>query len=168
MELELSKLFGLPAHPLLVHIPVVLLPLVAIGTLAIAFHAGMRQRFGWVVVALAGISLVGVQLAMGSGEELEGHVEKGKLLHRHTELAESMRPLAVVLFVLVLAVVLIGRRTLPDSRRWIAPVVGVLAVVAALGTTVRVVQVGHAGAKATWHETDMDSKYRGEGGERER
>lgn len=29
--MEISKLFGLPAHPLIVHLPVVLLPIAAIG-----------------------------------------------------------------------------------------------------------------------------------------
>lgn len=153
-----SVLFGLPAHPLLVHVPVVLLPLVAIGTVAIVVSASLRERFGWLVVALAGFALLGVQLAMGSGEALDGHVEKSQLLERHTELANSLRPLAIVLFLLVLAVVLLGRRRLPGSWKWAAPVVGVLAVLSAVGTTARLAEVGHAGAKATWHETNMRSR----------
>jgi hypothetical protein len=161
--MEISKLFGLPAHPLLVHIPVVLLPLVALGTIAITVRPALRERFGWLVLAGAGVVVVAVQLALGSGEALEPHVERSALLHRHTQLADSMRPLAIVLFVLVLAVVLLGRLEMPPPRRWIVPAVGVLAVLGSLVTTARLVQVGHAGAKATWHDTDMSKKRGGHG-----
>ena len=30
-QFEIDKLFGIPAHPLIVHIPVVLVPLAAVG-----------------------------------------------------------------------------------------------------------------------------------------
>lgn len=39
--MELNNLFGLPAHPLLVHLPVVMVPLAAIGALVLA----IRPRF---------------------------------------------------------------------------------------------------------------------------
>lgn len=162
MELELSQLFDLPAHPLLVHIPVVLLPLVALGTIAIVLRPAFRRSIGWVVVALGAVAAVGTQLAIGSGEELEDHVRKTELVRDHTGMADTMLPFALLLFVLALAVVLIGRRQLPEARKWIMPVIGVLAVAISLVTTVRVIQVGHSGAKASWHETDMDQRYRGD------
>jgi len=34
---------------------------------------------------------------------------------------------------------------------------GFIAIVAAAGTTVQVVRIGDAGAKAAWHDTDMSS-----------
>ena len=46
----ISKLFGLPAHPLFVHVPVVLIPLVGIGAIAMAFSARVRDRYGWLVL----------------------------------------------------------------------------------------------------------------------
>ena len=48
--MEITTLFGLPAHPLLVHIPIVLLPLVGIGAIAIACLRQARQRFGTAVL----------------------------------------------------------------------------------------------------------------------
>ena len=44
----LDSLFGLPAHPLLVHGAVVLVPLAALGTIVIAFWPAARERIGWI------------------------------------------------------------------------------------------------------------------------
>jgi hypothetical protein len=159
--MEITKLFGLPAHPLLVHVPIVLIPLVAVGTIAITVRPAWRARFGWVVVALAGVALAGVQLALGSGEALEDHVERSAALHRHTEMAGSLRPLALVLFVLVLGLMLIERR--PTGPRWLVPVIAVLAVLAGVGSTARLAQVGHNGAKASWGDVNMSARGHGDG-----
>lgn len=48
---ELESLFGLPAHPLLVHGAVVLVPPAAIGTILIVASTGLRRQLG-VAVAL--------------------------------------------------------------------------------------------------------------------
>ncbi|MCU1487276.1 MAG: hypothetical protein JWN67_4022 [Actinomycetia bacterium] len=160
--MEISKLFGLPAHPLLVHVPIVLIPLVALGAVAMAIRPAWRARFGWLVVGLAGVALVGVQLALGSGEALEHHVDRTAALRRHTDMAGSLRPLVLVLFLLVLALVLLDRR--PAGPSWVVPVVAVLAVVAGLGSTVRLAQIGHNGAKASWGDVDMSARPQPGGG----
>jgi hypothetical protein len=155
--MEVAKLFGLPAHPLVVHLPIVLIPLVAAATVVLALRPATRRHLGPVTVGFAAIAAIGVQLALGSGEALEPHVEKTALLHRHTELADSLRPLTFLFFVLLLALVLIDRRP-PRTRSWLVPVVAVLAVTSGLATTARLIQVGDAGARATWHETDMNRR----------
>jgi hypothetical protein len=154
---EISKLFGLPAHPLLVHLPIVLIPLVAIAALVLAVAPRTRPHLAPVTVVAAAVALVGVQLALGSGEALEPHVPKSALLERHTELADALRPLMLVFFVLLLVAYLIHRRP-RTSRPWLASVVFVVALLAGVVTTGRLVQVGHAGARATWHETDMSRR----------
>ncbi len=78
--MEISKLFGLPAHPLIVHIPVVLLPIAVIGAILMVFSASWRTRIGWLVVIAAGVSLLFVQLAIGSGEALQESVAKSDLV----------------------------------------------------------------------------------------
>jgi uncharacterized membrane protein len=160
---EIKTLFGLPAHPLIVHVPIVLIPLVAIGAVAMVLVPGWRARIGWPVVALAGVALVGVQLAIGSGEILEHHVARSPALHQHTELATSLRPLALLLFVAVLALMLVDRRRRRGASkdgaavRWAVPAVGVLVVVASLLSTVRLVQIGHNGARASWGDVKLDT-----------
>lgn len=171
--MEIKTLFGLPAHPLIVHVPIVLIPLVAVGAVAMVAVPRWRPRFGWIVVVLAGIALVGVQLAIDSGQALEDHVERSRALHVHAELASSLRPLTLLLFVVVLALMLVdhqhqrGATADAGALRWAVPVVSVLVVIVSLVSTVRLVQIGHNGARASWGEVKMDAAHSREGGEGE-
>lgn len=170
--MEITTIMGVPAHPLMVHAPVVLVPLSLVGAL-LMFIPRWRERIGWVTVALAGVALVFTQLAIASGEGLEEHVDETKLLEQHTSIAENLRPWVLLFFLGLLAVMLIARSaqrraagrgaTLPANPR---PVVAVLAVTVLLGigATAVTYQVGHSGAKATWD--DVNFKSGGEGGER--
>jgi xanthine/uracil permease len=158
--MEISKLFGLPAHPLLVHIPIVLIPLAALGTLALAVVPRWRRGFGPLIVGLAAVALIGVQLALGSGEALEHHVGKSAILHRHTELADSLRPLMLLFLVLLAAFVLIDRKRPKWATNSVLVVMAVASVLSGGVTTARLAQIGHNGARATWHDTDMTSKSR--------
>jgi hypothetical protein len=45
------------------------------------------------------------------------------------------------------------------------PVVAVLLVLASVFSTVRLAQIGHNGAKASWHEVNMSKSAEREGGE---
>jgi len=161
--MELKKLFGLPAHPLVVHLPIVLIPLAAVGAIAIAVRPAWRARFGWVLVGLAGISLVGVQLAMSSGEGLEDHVERSQALHTHTHMAESMRPLAALFFLGLLALVWFDHRRRDAKSQRLLQVLAAVVVLLSLATTARLVQVGHNGAKATWADVKLEGGESHEG-----
>ena len=161
--MELKTLFGLPAHPLLVHIPVVFLPLTAIGAVAIVLKASWRQTYGWLVVALGTVSLAGLQLAMGSGEELEENVERSPVVHHHAQLALATRPLAAGLLLAVLAIVLLDRRSRRTGDRGTIREVpaGVMiglsfaTVALAVVSSVWIVETGHEGARATWQDQKM-------------
>jgi uncharacterized membrane protein len=170
---EIKTLFGLPAHPLIVHVPIVLIPLVAVGAIAIAVVPRWRARIGWLLVVLAGVALVGVQLAIGSGESLEDHVERSHALHEHTELATSLRPLALFLLVALAALMLLDRRRQrgeaepgPRMPSWAMPAMSVVVVVASLLSTVRLVQIGHNGARASWGDVKLDHAH-SQGGDRD-
>ena len=58
--MELENLFGLPAHPLVVHAAVVLLPLAAIGTIVVAVLPRARRHYAPVVFAVALLATVGI------------------------------------------------------------------------------------------------------------
>ena len=107
--MEINELFGLPAHPLLVHLPIVLLPLCAVGAIGVVISDSWRHRIGWIVTALTGVSLVFVQLAIGSGESLEERVEETgsrELIEDHSQLAEQLRPFVVLFFLALLGYML--------------------------------------------------------------
>jgi uncharacterized membrane protein len=165
--MRIEKFAGLPAHPLFVHVPIVLLPLVAIGGVAMVASARIRQRLGSTVLGLASFAGISTQLAISSGEALEEHVDNSDALRHHVAIAESIRPLALVLFLALLAVVLIDRRanavwpfhsTAPrPPSRVLSAVLGVAVVVVAVGTCGRLYQIGDSGAKATWQGTQLSS-----------
>ena len=161
--MELTTLFGLPAHPLLVHIPIVLLPLVGVGAIAIAVSSSTRQRFGTAVLVLASVAFVGTLLAAGSGESLVESVDSSAALRKHVDLARAMRPLAFVLLLAIGGIVLIDqlkRRGKPLPQwvpRWTGTALGATTIVLAVVTTGWLVAVGHNGAEATWGHTKVES-----------
>ncbi len=145
--------FGLPAHPLLVHIPIVLIPLAALMSLGLWWEP-FRRRFGWATVVVLGVAGVFTQLAIGSGQALEESLnERSTLLHAHTRIAEDVRPWLLLFFVALVAFMLIERRqrangsTSMRSPLLISTLVGVVFA----GISVYWVQrIGHSGAKSVW------------------
>lgn len=82
--MEIKTLFGLPAHPLVVHAAVVLLPLAAILTIVVAVWPKARRPYGAVAVGMALVSTIAVALASGSGEQLEEQVKETALVRAHS------------------------------------------------------------------------------------
>jgi drug/metabolite transporter (DMT)-like permease len=163
----LDSLFGLPAHPLVVHLAVVLVPLAALGTIAIAFWDAARRRIGWIVVALAFLAFVGCFLAKESGEALQESVRHTNAVDAHVEMADGGTVAGFAVFIgaagIMVVDLIVGRRTarnrpaLPLQKQ--APMImGVLAVLLALLGTIRIIQIGHSGAKATWENTNVVSE----------
>lgn len=151
-----ETVFGLPTHPIIVHATVVMLPLAALAVLLHALWPQARHRLGIVTPLLAGVALVLVPLSTESGESLQDAVGENALVQRHAQLAEGMLPWTIGLFVVAVALWLLGRRRAGapaddvSRARWMPIVAGVLAVVAVVGTVQQIVRVGHAGAQATW------------------
>ncbi len=164
-----DELFGLPAHPLLVHLPVVLIPLtLAIAIAAVAWTRG-RKVLSLVVAGAAAVSMIGAQIAVMSGGALEERVRETDLVRQHADLGEGTRTFAIVVFLAAVAFVVRewgGALRVPGAERLralLAPrAVGVVVSVALLAsaglTTVWVVRTGHIGAKATWSELPAASQ----------
>ena len=156
-----DSLFGLPAHPLILHAAVVLVPLAAIGTIAIAFWPAARRRIGWVVVGLALVGTVSCYLASKSGEALQENVPRTAAVADHAKEGDGAAFFGAGVFVGAAAIMGIDevrrRRAaaeLPaDSRlRMVGIAAGAVAVVLSLLGGARIVQVGHSGAKAVWED----------------
>ena len=64
----MDQITGLPAHPLLVHIPVAMLPLAALGVVVLLARKAWYERYRWAVLVVAGIGTLGAILAASSGE----------------------------------------------------------------------------------------------------
>jgi hypothetical protein len=157
-----NDFYGLPLHPLIVHATVVMIPLAALTVLLSALWPRFRTWAGPLPVGLSLIGLILVPLSTSTGETLEKHVERSALLEKHTQLADGLLPWMIGLF----AISVIGYAIHWRSRHGhslhaaVTVVVAVLAVVAVVGTTVQVARIGHSGAKAAWHDTNMSSTAR--------
>lgn len=162
--MEIKDLFGLPAHPLVVHAAVVLLPLAALATVVSAAVPRLRRAYAPAALVMALAATLAVGLAQGSGEELEERVDETHLVEEHTEQGETVLPWAIAVTVAaaaVSAVPLLERRS-PDlpARRVTAALV-VLSLVVGAGAIYQVAEVGHSGAKATWDDV-KDARAEGE------
>lgn len=100
----MSTINGLPAHVILVHAVVVLVPLSAVFLLLIAFWPAARQRLYVVAAVLSAVTLAFVPLTTSAGEWLEHHLPRTPLIRAHTHIADYMLPWAIGLFVVTLAV----------------------------------------------------------------
>jgi hypothetical protein len=94
--MRIKSLFGLPAHVLLVHIPIILVPLVAVGAVLMLWPS-LRRRFGWALVALAAVAAGSTVLAEGSGKTLRDYVKRTALVRQHTDIGGNLQPWVILL-----------------------------------------------------------------------
>lgn len=148
----------LPLHPLLVHLPVVMLPLTALAVIAVAFS---RRWFNRLAPYLAGGSVlgaIGAVLAAATGEELLHNLgEHSALLERHAELGDATEGTAIGFAVAVLILVALywdhaptfTRRYGEKFDRGYLPI-AIITVLLAIAVLVLVILTGHAGAQSVW------------------
>lgn len=140
------EFFGLPLHPLVVHGAVVLVPLAALGTVAVVLSGWVRQRYGWLTLALAVAGAGAAITARLSGEALVASLGVGgSAVAAHRAWGELAPYPATLLALALAAALLLERRS--RAGWWIS---GAIAVVSAVVALVLVVLTGHSGATAVW------------------
>jgi uncharacterized membrane protein len=158
-----ERLFGLPSHPLLVHIPVVLLPLCFIFAIFVVVKPRLVEHFGVPLLIVSLVAVIGTVLAASSGEGLESILNKhNAAIQDHAEWGDRTRLVAVVFFLLITVFVALARRVLSKTvgttgignppRNGLVTVFGVLALVAGTLMCGAVIQTGHSGAKSAWED----------------
>jgi hypothetical protein len=159
---DLVTIFGLPAHPLLVHAVVVLLPLAATGAIALAVRPQWRQRYAWPVLGLTLMGVGAVPLAQEAGQQLQAKLPADNpLIQRHADLGNDLLPFALGFGAAVVALLVAGRLAdrekasdspeTPKTWQRIAVVMSVLVVCTGIAATVEVVRIGHSGSTAVWN-----------------
>ncbi|MGC4960705.1 DUF2231 domain-containing protein [Gordonia sp. DT218] len=152
---------GLPAHPLLVHAVVVLVPLASLMAVLAVLWPAARRRLGFLVPLVALAVLIAVPLTTSAGEALEARVPHTDAVERHTQLGEQMIYWAGPLFALTFlwwAVHDARVRTYAANRfhlsrrayRTIDWVLGAATLVVAIGSVVTVYRIGDSGSRAVW------------------
>ena len=154
--MEIDTLFGLPAHPLIVHAAVILLPLAAIGMIVVALVPRSRRHYAPLVFGVALAATVAVGLAQQSGESLQGQVVKTEQLREHTRQGDTVLPWAIAVTIVSAAVAAepyVRDRLAKVPPKAVAGVLIAASLVAGIGATWTVVEVGHSGANSVWHDT---------------
>jgi hypothetical protein len=159
---------GLPAHPLFLHVPVILIPIVGIAALLLAARPAWFTRHGVWVTSLTVIALASVNLTMGAGEKLRDDLglDDANLVARHAHAADQLR----IVFIAFTAVLIIALAAHRADQRWEGPLAFVNGILRPLATGVGrialrlilavlavaslylVFHVGDLGSKAVWQD----------------
>ncbi len=149
---------GLPVHPLIVHVAVIVLPAAALALIVIVLLPRSHRLVRWGVVAALAVGALSVWVAAESGEALSDRVGEAAV---HEALAENLPVVAAVtlaLGVIWAVIVEISARS-AQATTSAAPSRGlrVLRVIASAATVAiaayaiyLTIVVGHSGAVATW------------------
>jgi len=163
---------GLPAHVLLVHVVVVMVPLASLLVVLAEVWPAFRRRAGIVVPLVALVALASVPVTKEAGEWLVRRVQPTALVFKHAQLADGLLPWVFGVF--AVAAVGWGLRTwltrtgrsekAGTALRVVVPVVlAVAALVVATGAVVETYRIGDSGAQAAWHGKITQSSGGGAG-----
>jgi preprotein translocase subunit SecG len=167
----MDRLLGLPAHPLLVHIPVAMLPLAMAGVVVMLIRRAWYERYKWAVLAIGAIGTLGAILAAASGEGLEKQIAgkegqaAARAAHDHAEAGDLARTLAIVFFVFLALYVLLpwflerraaSRADADQNGRiepsWLRPALMVAVAITGIASMVSIIEAGHSGAAKAWED----------------
>src|SRR5690349_4975012 len=156
---------GLPAHILLVHAIVVLLPLAALLLVLTAVWPAARRRLAGPNAILSVLVVALVPVTTSAGEWLEHRIAETPLVRDHTELGDTAIWVALPVAVLALAIWWRQRETTASAattgtaqrRTYLAPlsvtvtrIVAALAIVVGAAAVYDTYRIGDSGAKASW------------------
>ena len=145
MEKIFDLFFGLPLHPLVVHVVAVFLPVFSMAVIAAFFFKNIREKYGLIIQVGLGIAAVSAFVAEQSGEALS--IRVGTPM-QHAELGENLVLIAVGLFISSVAWFYLQKH----SKSILTKFVGLISIFLAAAALVFSVLVGHTGAKAAWEE----------------
>lgn len=149
-----ETVLGLPLHPLVVHAVVVLLPLSALGAVAVALVPRWQRPYGALVAAGAVAGAASAYVAREAGLALAASLQLGGPVAEKVD-QHSRYGLYVVLSSVPFALLAVGavlaalRGASPGTQRLVAA----LSAVAGLVVAVLVVLAGHSGSQAVWDPT---------------
>jgi hypothetical protein len=157
----MTTLNGLPAHILLVHVIVVLLPLAALLLVLCAVWPAARAKLAGPNAILSVVVLAMVPVTTNAGEWLERRVPSTPLVRAHTDLGDTALFVAVPVMILALIIWWRGRELAaipnPPRRAFLAPAskavgvtIMVVSVLAAGAAGYDVYRIGDSGAQAAW------------------
>lgn len=156
---------GLPAHPLFVHVPVVLIPVTIVAALVFMARTDWLERYGIALSLTAIVAMSSIFLTMQAGAALRATLnlqgQAAKLISEHAQAAHILAYTYVV-FTAVLIVAFAARRIGSGMPTGLALVdrplssgstfaaLRVVLVLLAIGAGYMTFRTGDLGAKAVW------------------
>lgn len=150
---------GLPAHPLFLHVPVVLIPVATIGALVLSIKPKLFERYGVLLAAITVIALTGLCLTEGAGSAFEQALglSSNGLVAQHVHAAHILRLLFIAFTAVVLVTLLAHRRPTGIgpldvllARDWVRTGLRIAVWALAIASLFYVWRTGDLGAKAVW------------------
>jgi len=156
------SVFGLPAHPLVVHVAVILVPLAAIALIAVGWNATWRRRYYLPIALVAIAGAIGALLAKQTGGSLKHALRAaGKQAGSHPGQGDTAFVAAGLLAVACVALYvydsygdwirerlgIVDRYRLPFDENLALYVAAVPVALLAIAT---MVMAGHSGATLVW------------------
>lgn len=158
---------NLPAHPLFVHVPVILIPATVIAAVVFVFRREWLSRYGIALAVVSIVAMSSIFLTMQAGAALRGELNlqgrAAKLISEHSQAAHILA-IVYVVFTATLIVTFAAQRIsggrptglgILDSLLSPRPMLTALRVVLVLLSVVAgymCFRTGDLGAKAVWEE----------------
>jgi uncharacterized membrane protein len=170
---------GLPAHPLFVHVPVVLIPTTVVAAIVFMVKPEWLTRYGIALALVSIVAMSSIFITMQAGAALRAALhlqgEAAKLISEHSQAAHILA-IVYVLFTAVLILTIASRRIsggMPTGLGIVDELLGskavfgalrVVLVVLAIVTGYFVFRTGDLGAKAVWQGRLQAAQRGGPGG----
>ena len=156
---------GLPAHPLFVHVPVILIPTTVVAAVVFVVKPAWLLRYGIALAVVSIAAMSSIFLTMQAGAALRGELnlrgEAAKLISEHSQAAHILA-IVYVAFTAVLILTFAAQRIsggMPTglgivdrvlSSRSIYTALRVVLALVSIGAAYMVFRTGDLGAKAVW------------------
>lgn len=161
MPLLDASVLGLPLHPLVVHVVVVLLPLGAAALIAIIVVPSWRTRYGVLALGTLTVGALASVVARITGLAL---AETETLPRTHAQWGNILVPVALVVAALGWVWWFLERRRekAPAGSSPLGTIIAsAVSLAGALAVIVLTVLTGHSGAQATWGTSGVASPSAG-------
>jgi hypothetical protein len=139
---------GLPAHVLLVHLVVVLLPLTAVAAIVVSAWPAAQRKLTFLVPLGAVVGALAVPVTTRAGQDLAKRLGNPPFIDKHLGYGTMVLPWAAALALTTIAQWLYLRRSGVTTVPRLA--LAGLVVASAIGTATIVVLTGDSGARAVW------------------
>jgi hypothetical protein len=156
---------GLPAHPLFVHVPVVLIPVTILAVIVCMVKTEWFARYGIALAVVSIGAMSSIFLTMQAGAALRSALHlRGRAAHLISEHSQAAHYLAVIYIAFTALVIItfaaqrisggmptgLGILDRVLGRRGVFTGLRLVLVLLSLGAAVMVFRVGDLGAKAVW------------------